>query len=110
MSQLQPGQRVVAEGTFLYDGLVECDIRIVFGPICYGGGDFDEDLQIECDVVRDTYYVDFGSTTERGVFKSSGGGYSSLQEAMTQTEARPGFGHTVKWTRFYAQQNNPADA
>lgn len=51
MSQLQPDQRVVAEGTLLYDGMVECDIRIVFGPICYGCGAFDEETELHEDVV-----------------------------------------------------------
>ena len=102
MSQLQPDQRVVAEGTFLYDGLVECDIRIVFGPICYSCGEFNEESHLNDDVVRETYYVDF-ATTERGVFNAGGGAYSSLEEAMAHTQARPGFGSSVRWTKFFAQ-------
>lgn len=108
MSQLRSGQRIVAEGTFLYDGLVECDIRIVFGPICFGCGEFDEEAHLYGDVVRDTYYVDFGSTTARGVFNASGGAYSSLEEAMTHTLMLPGIGSSVKWIRFLPEQDTPA--
>lgn len=109
MSQLHAGQRVVAEGTFLYDGLAECDIRIIFGPICYGCGDFDEESHMYEDVVRDTYYVEFGSTTERGVFNAGGGAFSTLEEAMSDILARPGIGSSVRWTKISAQQHAPVD-
>lgn len=104
MSQLQPDQRVVAEGTLLYDGMVECDIRIVFGPICYGCGAFDEETELHEDVVRDTYYVEFGSTSERRAFNSSGGAYPTLEEAIVASAKTVGIGPTVRWYRVEAQQ------
>lgn len=97
MGQLNPNERVVATGTFLYAGAIECDLRIVFSPIRYGSGDSQEEPDIAYDLVVDTYYVQYGSVTQRGMFNSGGGGYPSLAEARSAVEAAPGIGPTVRW-------------
>ena len=45
----------------------------------------------------DTYYVWYGSITERGVYNAGGSGYGSLQEAVSAVERSSGIGLTVRW-------------
>jgi hypothetical protein len=95
---LLPDQTVLKEGTFLYDGLVECDIRIVHGPVRFGSGDHSDPEDVRKDLVRDTYYLHFGSTTERGVFNAGGGAYDSLDEAIQGAMNAPGIGRSIRWS------------
>ena len=97
MSSLNPNEKIVATGTFLYAGTIECDLRIVFGPIRYGSGDYEDESEIANDSVADTYYVQYGSTTQRGIFNAGGGSFPSLAEARSAVEAAPGIGPTVRW-------------
>lgn len=97
MTSLAPNETVVMEGSFVYDGTIECDIRIVHSPIRYGSGDYEDPPEIADDVQCDTYYVQYGSTTARGVFTSGGMGFPSLSEAMTSAESVAGPGPTVRW-------------
>lgn len=92
-----PGN-IVKVGTFLYDDSVLCDVCISVGPVRFGTGDYEDPPEISEDVVVDTYYIFFGSTTERGRYTTRGGGYPSLAEAIANVEARPGFGKTVEWS------------
>lgn len=94
---LQEGEEIVKTGTFLYDGLVTCDVVIVRGPICYGSGDYDDSPEIADDHRRETFYIHYGSTTERGRYNAGGGGYPSLQEAVAAVETAPSTGATVEW-------------
>lgn len=91
---------VVKEGTFLYEGIVECDIRIVYSDIRYGSGDYEDPPKIANDIFRDTFYLEYGSTTQRGVYNASGGGFPSLEEAIKKAESAPGIGYTVKWNEY----------
>jgi hypothetical protein len=93
----QPGDRIVKTGTCLYDGQVECDLKIVYSPIRYGTGDYEDPPEIENDQEVDTYYLWYGSTIERNQFSAGGGGFSSLPEAMAAAERAPGIGSTVRW-------------
>lgn len=97
MNSLAPGETIVATGTFLYGDAVECDLRVVYGPIRYGSGDYEEEAEISSDSVMETYYVQYGSTTQRGFFSSGSGGYKSLAEARAAAEEAPGIGLTVRW-------------
>lgn len=94
---LQPGEKVVATGTYLHAGTFECDLRIVFSPVRYGSGDYADPPDIGDDVVTDTYYVQYGSTTQRGFFNAGGGGYPSLAEARSAAEAALGADRKVEW-------------
>ena len=98
MTALYLPENIIKVGTFLYDDSVLCDVCISFSPVRFGTGDYEDQLEIGEDVVVDTYYVFFGSATERGCYNSGGGGYPSLAEAVANVEARPGFGKTVKWS------------
>ncbi len=88
---------VVKRGTFLYAGAVECDVRIVFSPVRFGSGD-DEDLtEVRDDIAAPTFYVEFGSTTERGIFNAGGGGYPLPAAAQAAAEAALGCSTSVRW-------------
>lgn len=94
---LQPDEEVAKTGTFLYDGSIACDIRIVRSPICYGSGDYEDPPKIADDQLHETFYVQYGSTTERGIYTAGGGGYATLFDAMAAAERAPGFGKTIRW-------------
>lgn len=97
MSSPDTREKVVATGIFLYAGTIECDLRIVLSPIRYGSGDYEDEPDIAHDSVGDTYYVQYGSTTQRGIFNAGGGAYPSLEEARAAAESAPGIGPTVRW-------------
>jgi len=97
MSSPTPGEKVVATGTFMYAGEVECDLRIVFNSVRHGSGDHEDEPEIAGDELSNTFYVQYGSSTQRGVFTAGGGGYPSLAEARLAAEAAPGIGSTVRW-------------
>jgi hypothetical protein len=88
---------VVLSGTFIYGGTVECDVRIVHSPVRFGSGDQDDHADIRDDVETPTFYVEYGSTTQRGVFTAGGGGHSSLAAAVTAAEVALGGASAVKW-------------
>ena len=96
--QLSRGESVVQAGTFLYDGQVVCDLRIVFSPVRRGTGDYEDPPEVSDDVHQDTFYIQYGSTTSRGVFNAGGGGFPTLSAAVAHVESMPGFGNTVRWT------------
>jgi hypothetical protein len=83
---LQPHERVVKQGTFRYDGEVTCDLRIVYSPVRYGSGDYEDPPECADDRDIDSFYVQYGSTTERGVFKAGTGAFASLTEAVAHAE------------------------
>jgi len=88
---------LVRQGTFLYGGRIECDVRVVRSAVRYGAGDHQDEPEVGEDRPLDTYYVWYGSTTERGVFNSGGGAYDSEAEAVAAIEAATGIGPTVRW-------------
>lgn len=95
--QLTSADTLVKEGTFLYDGQIVCDLRIVHCSVSFGSGDHEDPPEVCNDVAQDTFYVWYGSTTARGDFNTGGGGFSSLSEAMAHVESLPGIGKTVSW-------------
>jgi hypothetical protein len=97
MSTLSPGESVVKIGTFRYDGTVLCDLRIVLSAVHYGTGDIDDPAEIRDDLQQSTYYIQYGSTTQRGIFQSGSSGFRSLAEAIAEAESTPGVGPTLEW-------------
>lgn len=93
---LLPGQVIVKEGVYLYDGEVECDIRIVRSSVRFGTGDWEDEPHVANDIERAAFYVQYGSTSGRGVFTSGSDGYESLQDAMAHV-ATTAIGATVCW-------------
>jgi hypothetical protein len=90
-------REVVKTGTFLYAGEVLCDIRIVKAAYRYGSGDFQDPSDLHEDLEEVSYYIEYGSTTTRGVYNSGGGAFPSLEEAVQVAENAPGIGQTVRW-------------
>lgn len=97
MQSLHTDETVVLEGTYLYGGSHECDIRIVRSPVRFGTGDHEDPPEWADDFEEETFYLWYGSTTERGVFNAGGGGFPSLEQAMAAASSAPGIGHTVRW-------------
>ena len=95
--QVSSTDLVVKEGTFLYDGAVVCDLGIVRRPIRFGTGDDKDPQEVRDDLVRGTFYAEYGSTTQRGVFNAGGGAHPTLLTAMAHAEAAPGIGKTIVW-------------
>ena len=90
-------ETVVKEGTFCYDSDIECDIRVIRSTVRYGSGDPEDSPQIANDVEQTTFYIQYGSTTERGVFNAGGCGYPRLAEAAAAAVESPGIGNTIRW-------------
>ena len=76
---------------------VECDLRIVYSKIRYASGDYEDPPELENDLIQDAFYLEYGSTTKRGVYNVGGGSFQSIEDAMKQAESAVGFGHIVKW-------------
>jgi hypothetical protein len=91
---------IVKQGTWLYAGSIECDMCIQYSPIRFGSGDCEDPPEIYNDVEVDTYYLWFGSTTERGQpngVVGGGAGFSSIAEATNYAENIPGYGASIRW-------------
>ena len=76
----------VKQGTFLYDGNVTCDVRIVQTQTRYGSADHEDPPQVQDDQPGPCFYVEWGSTTTRGEYKAGSGGYTTLADAMRAVE------------------------
>ncbi|MDQ1834851.1 hypothetical protein [Massilia scottii] len=94
---LHAGEEVVKNGTFLYDGTVSCDVRIIRSQKRPGSGDWEDPPEVADDKHGDYFYVQYGSTTVRGQFNAAGGGGATLQEAISAAQSTPGIGHAVQW-------------
>lgn len=88
---------IIKTGTFLYSGQTTCDIRIIFSHIRYGTGDHEDPEEICNDIERDAYYIQYGSTTERGIYNAGSSAFDSLEEALSAAHAIPGIGATILW-------------
>ena len=97
MLSFDSAEKVVKTGTFLYDDLVLCDVRIVYSTICYGSGDWEDPPELAEDRDGEFFAVQWGSTTARGVFNAGSGGGNSIQEAIAAAESMPGVGRTIVW-------------
>jgi hypothetical protein len=94
---MESRHKIVRVGCFTYAGETTCDLRIVRSPVRYGSGDEDDPPHIADDQAVETFYIEYGSTTERGIFNAGGGAYDSLDEAIAAVETAPGIGDSVRW-------------
>ena len=88
---------IVKEGVFLYDGTVPCDIRIFKHGKRYGTGDPFDEPEFRDDAEGEFYYIEFGSTVERGKFVSGSWAVPSLEAAIDEAERATN--GTVTWQR-----------
>jgi hypothetical protein len=79
-------ETVVKTGTWLYDGQVVCDVRIVYSPIRFGSGDPVDPP--EDDEERPSYYVEYGGPQQRHAFVGGGGCFDSLEDAVRGASER----------------------
>jgi hypothetical protein len=94
---VNPDATIVKRGTFLYGGSVECDVRIVRSLVRFGTGDYEDPAELRDDVALPTFYVAYGSTTQRGVSTTGGGGHASLSAAMAAAETAIGSAASIRW-------------
>lgn len=94
---LEPGQQIVKEGTYLYDGRVVCDVVIVRSPVFHGSGDDEDPPEIANDRDEETFQIWYGSPVARGQFNAGGGARFSLRDAMQAVENAPGIGSSIRW-------------
>jgi hypothetical protein len=87
---------IVRRGTFLYAGVKETEVQIVRSPIRFGTGDYEDPPEISDDVQIATYYIEYGSTSEKGVFHAGGGGFGSAEEATSAAAAA--VGESLVWS------------
>jgi hypothetical protein len=97
MNGLNYGEAVVKVGVYLYDGTVECDLRIIRTAVCYGSGDYEDSADIADDQQCETFYVQYGSTTERGKFNARSGAFLTVDDAIAAVEKIPGVGNSGRW-------------
>lgn len=85
---------ILKQGTWLYDGEVICDLRIVRHDWYYASGDYEDPPEVREDRQVEFYYLEFAPPLKRGEFQG-GGCYESIAEALRDS-ARLTNG-TVKW-------------
>jgi hypothetical protein len=78
--------KIIKEGVFLYDGTVACDIRIFKHNMRYGTGDPNDDPEYRDDLEGEFYYIEFGSTVERGKFVSGSAALPTIEAAIEEAE------------------------
>jgi hypothetical protein len=91
----EPDWQIIKQGIWLYDDVVVCDIRIVKYAWRFGTGDCEDDEDDQNDQQGEFYYIQYGSTIERGNFSEPGFCCNSLKEAMANADAQTR--GTVKW-------------
>lgn len=76
---------VVMEGTWIYGGVVSCNLRITKCNVLYGSGDYYDPPEIRDDKKIECFYIQFEDMLEKGRY-SCGGGFLTLSEAMREAE------------------------
>lgn len=76
----------VKQGTFLYDGTVTCNVRIVRTEMRYGSGDHADPPEIRDEQPGPGFYIEWGSTTTPGEYTSGVGDYATLADAIRAVE------------------------
>ena len=92
-----PGAVVVRQGTFLYAGQVVCDIRVRQSPIWYGTGDYEDPPELADDRECECSYLQYSSSTERGVYKNSIGPFITVDDALRHASEILGVAAHLEW-------------
>lgn len=77
---------IIKEGIFYYNKQVPCDIRIFKHNMKYGSGDYEDESEIHNDLEGEFYYIEYGSTIERGKFVSISNAFEKLEDAISNAE------------------------
>jgi hypothetical protein len=89
--------KIVKEGTYLYDGAVPCGVRIRFQSVRFGTGDYEDPFEVAEDQAIPTYYIEFSVTTDVNDFRSGGGGFESLEDAVAHLHSVPYVASSLRW-------------
>lgn len=77
---------VVRRGTWLYDGVVAREVRILVSPQRYGTHDYEDVPEIADDRDQQTFVVEYQPLDLSEVRFGGGGQFDSLAEAMQSAE------------------------
>lgn len=81
-----PDGKTVKRGTFLYSGETVCDVCIQKTDRRYGTGDEEDEPEWRDDLEGEFYYVWYSPAGSRGEFRSGGGVFSTLTDAIRHVE------------------------
>lgn len=95
--QLNAGEVVVQEGTFLYAAEVECRLRVIRSSVLYGSGDEEDEPDLSQDQHVQCFYIEYGSATDPNAFVARSQAFPSLQEALQGAANQLGPGSSVRW-------------
>ncbi len=85
----------IKRGKCIYSGSTEYEVKIVKWHVLYGTGDYYDPPEIQNDRNVECYYVLYEDLVNKGTFNAGGGGYLSLDEAVSSVEAKV----QVKWLK-----------
>ncbi|MEX0610561.1 MAG: hypothetical protein WD229_00460 [Pirellulales bacterium] len=77
---------VVKIGTWRYDGITPCEIRIVRSNVLYGTGDYEDPPEVADDHEVECFYILYDAPGEPGRFPAGGGGFRRLEQAVAHVE------------------------
>jgi hypothetical protein len=86
--ELREGETVVRAGTYLYDGTVLGDLRIVRTNVRFGSGDHLDEPEVREDQPGTWFDVQNTLAGERGQFKSGILGFGTIEEALGWIEGK----------------------
>lgn len=90
------GEEVIRVGTWLYDGRVPAQLRIIRQEVSYGTGDYEDPPDIREDREGPCFVIHWGSPGEQDTFKSRSASYPTIEDAVGAAEAMV---HTIEWQR-----------
>lgn len=86
--ELREGEAIVRAGTYLYDGTVPGDIRIVRTNVRFGSGDHLDEPEVRDDQPGTWFEVWYTPAGERGQFKNGIPGFRTIEDALGWIEGR----------------------
>lgn len=79
-------EEIVKIGVALYDGVKKYKVRIIKSNIKYGTYDYEDEEEIQNDILNESYYVDFESLTEENTYNGKGFTGNTIEEAIKKVE------------------------
>ena len=86
--ELRDGETIIQAGTYLYEGTVRGDLRIVRTNFSPGTGDHLDAPEVRDDQPGTWFDVHYTPAGDRGQFKNGILGFRTLQEALAWVEGK----------------------
>ena len=83
---MYPNSEILMQGVFYYANEVPTDIRIFKHNMKFGTGDYFDEKEIQHDLKGEFYYIEYGSTSERGKFVALSNHFLTLEDAINHAE------------------------